>query len=281
MLPRWPSLLAPAFAALAVLVVIACGVPDEGAAGARPTRLRVFAAQSVGESFTTIARAFEAQQAALGRSGVTVEVNAAASSALATQIEQGAPADVFASADLPQMERLAKRELLASPAVVFARNEPVVVVPAENRARIEDVSDLAQPGLKLVLYAPDVPIGNYARQVLANLARERGEPSYSARVLANLVSLEPNPRAALAKIELGEADATFVYRTDAATSRGVHVVEIPSGANVIAEYPIAVVAASRQHALAEAFVAFVQGAQGQRLLREAGFEAPPPPEVRP
>lgn len=279
-LPRWFALLVLAAAAS---FLSACGNPgeDAGASDARPVRLRVFAAQSLAGSFAAIARAYEGEQAALGRPDVRVEVSTAASSALATQLEQGAPADVFASADLPQMERLARQGLLAAPATVFARNALVVAVPADNRARVESALDLARPGLKLVLYAPDVPIGHYARTALENLGRDRGEPSYATRVLANLVSLEANPSAALAKIELGEADATFVYRTDATTARGVRVIEIPASANVVAEYPIAVLAASRERALAEAFVGFVHGAEGQRLLREAGFQEAPVLGARP
>ncbi len=276
---------APWFLAIACVVglgIAACsGGTSEGGTGAstpaaasppevRAARLSVFAAQSLAESFQSIARAFEAQHP-----GVTAEVNLASSSALATQIEQGAPADVFASADVPQMERLAKSGLLAAPAATFAVNAPVVIVPVDNRASIERVSDLGRPGLKLVLYPPDVPIGNYSRQVLANLSRETGDSTYATRVLANLVSLEPTVRAALTKVELGEADATIVYRTDARTSRGVKAIEIPASANVIADYPIAVVAASKQRALAEAFVAFVRGPDGQRILQDAGFEAAP------
>ncbi len=267
--------LIPTFALVSIAVLAsalgACASTEaDRTTEAPPARLSVFAAQSLAESFTSLAHAFEA-----AHPGVTVEVNLASSSALATQIEQGAPADVFASADVPQMERLAKPGLLAAPAATFARNAPVVVVPADNRARIEGVRDLARPSLKLVLYPRDVPIGAYARQVLANLERDLPEPAYEARVLANMVSLEPNVRAALTKVELGEADATFVYRTDAATTPSVRVIEIPPGANVIAEYPIAVVAGSRQRPLAESFVAFVRAEDGQRILLSAGFEPVP------
>lgn len=232
----------------------------------------MFAAASLTESFRAIGAAFED-----ANPGVSVEFNFASSSALATQIEQGAPADVFASADREQMQRLADRSLIAGDAVTFARNVPVIAVPADNRARIEGVRDLARPGVKLVLAAPDVPIGAYARQVIEQLA---ADPAYGAAyrdaVLRNVVSNEANVRGVLAKIELGEGDAGIVYRTDALVSAArVTAIAIPASANVTASYPIAVVESSKRRAVAEAFVDFVRGPAAQSILADAGFEVAP------
>lgn len=233
-------------------------------------KVTVFAASSLTESYRKIGAAF--QQA---HPGVTVEFSFAASSALAAQIEQAAPADVYASADEANMKKVTDKHLIEGAPVPFARNLPVIVVPAANRAGIAAPKDLAKPGIKLVLAGPEVPIGNYARQVIDRLA---ADPAYGAAfkeaTLKNLVSNEANVRAVLTKVELGEADAGIVYRTDAKVSGDkVKIVEVPAAANVVASYPIGVVAGSKNAAAAKAFVAFVTGAEGQRLLADAGFDA--------
>jgi molybdate transport system substrate-binding protein len=229
--------------------------------------LTVFAAQSLQESFEAIGREFEA-----AHPGVRVRLNLAASSALATQIEEGAPADVFASADVPQMQRVARAGLLAGEPIVFARNALVVVVPAANGADIRRVEDLGRPGVSLVLCQPDVPIGHYSRQVIDRVAARI--PGYGTAVAANVRSYEPNVRAALARVDLDEVDATFVYRTDAASAGGrVRVIDLPEGDTIVAEYPIATIRASTRRVLADAFIDFVRGPEGQRILRDAGFEA--------
>lgn len=262
--PRALTLLLP-FVAL----VLACGTSARQASRTpAPERLTVYAAQSLAESFTAIARAFEAEHP-----GVRVELNLGGSSALATQIEEGAPADVFASADAPQMQRVVVRGLASEPRV-FARNSLVVAVPADNPAGIEEVRDLAQAGVQLVLAADDVPIGRYARQVLAGVAQQAGDPEFERRVLANTISRESNVRAALAKVEIGEVDASIVYRTDVATTRAVRVVEIDPTVNVRAEYPIAALRDARNPERARDFVEYVVGPQGRRILHDAGFEPP-------
>ncbi|MGE3856475.1 MAG: molybdate ABC transporter substrate-binding protein [Dehalococcoidia bacterium] len=233
-------------------------------------RVTVFAASSLTDVYRTIGVAF--QQA---HPGVTVEFNFGASSALAAQIEQGAPADVYASADEANMRKVAERDLIAGAPVTFARNRPVIVVPAANRAAIASPKDLAKPGVKLVLAGPEVPIGRYARQIIDRLA---ADPAYGAAfrdaTLRNLVSNEANVRAVLTKVELGEADAGIVYHTDArAAGERVKAVDLPDTANVIATYPVGVVAASKNPDAARAFVTFVTGPEGQRLLADAGFDA--------
>ncbi|MEZ4554633.1 MAG: molybdate ABC transporter substrate-binding protein [Dehalococcoidia bacterium] len=290
---RWWTRFAPLALLVAALVVIgvACGDSDEGSTPtptaaatatatttATPTptpapltgKVTVFAASSLTDSFKAIGEAFTK-----AHPGVTVEFNFAASSALATQIEQAGPADVFASADQAQMQRLVDKSLIEGAPSVFARNLPVIVVPADNRAGIAAPKDLAKAGVKLVLAAPDVPIGNYARQIIDKLA---ADPAYGAAfkdgALGNLVSNEANVRAVLAKIELGEGDAGIVYKTDALVSGDkVKTIALPDSANVIATYPIAVVKASNNKTAAAAFVAFVRATDGQTLLRNAGFDS--------
>lgn len=262
----------------AAVVVASAGCGDSGrdagagsASGNVSGKVTVFAASSLTDSFRAIGEAFTRANPA-----ATVEFNFASSSALATQIEQAAPADVFASADQAQMQRLVDKSLIEGMPAVFARNVPVIVVPTDNRVGVATPNDLARGGIKLVLAAPDVPIGGYARQILERLA---ADPAYGAAfkeaALKNVVSNEANVRAVLTKIQLGEGDAGIVYRTDALTSKGnVKTIALPDHVNVIATYPIAVVNGTRNPSAAEAFVAFVRGPEGQALLRAAGFESP-------
>jgi molybdate transport system substrate-binding protein len=174
------------------------------------------------------------------------------------------------------MRRLGDAGLLAGDFAVFAHNTPVIVVPADNPAGIQAPEDLAQPGLRLVLAAEDVPIGGYARQAILNLAAISGyPPGYAEAVLANVVSSEATVRAVLAKIELGEGDAGIVYRTDAAIAGdAVAQIDIPAEANVVAAYPIAVVAEAAEPEAATQFVEFVLGEEGRRVLAEFGFTLP-------
>jgi molybdate transport system substrate-binding protein len=235
-------------------------------------KISVFAASSLTDVFRTEGVAFMK-----ANPGVTVEFNFQSSSALAAQIEQAAPADVFASADVANMQRVVDKTFIADAPVNFVRNLPVIAVPADNKAQIATPKDLSKAGVKLVLAGPDVPIGNYARQVIDKLAADPAYgPAYKDAVLKNLVSNEANVRAILTKVELGEADAGIVYKTDAlASGSKVKTVAIPDGANVIATYPIAVVKSSRNAGVAVAFVAYLRSADGQRLLREAGFDPIP------
>jgi molybdate transport system substrate-binding protein len=163
---------------------------------------------------------------------------------------------------------------IAGDPLVFVRNEPVIVVPAPNPAGITALKDLARPGVRLVLAGRDVPIGGYARQILQNAARN---PDYGAdfadRVLANVVSEEPNVRASLAKVVLGEADATFVYRSDITPDvrDRVRVVEVPAGLNLIADYYIARVKDGPNPAGAQVFIDFALSSEGQEILARWGF----------
>jgi len=259
--------------ALLGLVLGGCGGAAPAATPSNPSRpgeVVVFAAASLSDAFGEIAQAF--QQA---HPGAKVIFHFAGSSTLRTQLAQGARADVFASADEENMRAAQQAGVIEGEPAPFARNTPVIVVPADNPAGLHSLKDLARPGVRLVLAAKEVPIGRYARQILERAGRD---PDYGAdfadRVLANRVSEELNVKAALAKVALGEADATFVYRTDVtADVRGkVQVIEIPAAYNVIAEYSIAVVRNAPNPEGARAFVAFVRSPAGQEILARWGFQ---------
>jgi molybdate transport system substrate-binding protein len=248
---------------LPIVLLLAAGLA--GAVCPQPQPLTVFAAASLAAAFREMAPEFE--RAADWK----VRFSFGASSALRAQVQQGAPADVFASADWAQMRPLAAARVVAEP-VVFARNRLVVAVPAANPGRIRSPADLSRPGVRLVSAPEVVPIGGYTQRALRKLALQPGYGSaYSARVNANVVSREPNVRAILAKVELGEADAAIVYESDARSSRRVRAIPIPDAANVLAEYPAAVVTASRHRAGAEAFIRYLGSAQARAILRARGF----------
>jgi molybdate transport system substrate-binding protein len=231
----------------------------------------VFAAASLTEAFTELGRRY---QDAPG--GGKVLFNFAGSQQLAAQLDQGARADVFASADQRWMDHVRDAGLLVGAPIVFARNRLVVILPAGNPGRVERLPDLARRGLKLVLAAASVPVGKYSREALGRLADQPGfEPDFASRVLANLVSEEENVKAVAAKVQLGEADAGMVYHSDLTPSvaRRVRVIELPEQANVVAEYPIALLKTAPDSAAARAFIDLVLSRRGQEVLRTYGFEA--------
>lgn len=231
--------------------------------------LQVFAAASLSDAFTEIGHLLERQ-----RPGVTVRANFAGSQQLATQIEQGAVADVFASADERWMNYARDRGLLSGEPAIFARNRLVVIVPKTNPARIRRLQDLARGGTKLVIGADAVPVGHYSRTVLRNLAHDPAFPGdFAVLALRNVVSEEENVKSVVGKVQLGEADAGIVYRSDVtpAVARFVRVLEIPESANVIAAYPIALVRDSKQPEMAKAFVDLVLSPEGQQILQRRGL----------
>jgi len=237
--------------------------------GGGSSSLQVFAAASLSEAFTELGHRLEAQ-----RHGLTVRMNFAGSQQLAAQIEQGGAADVFASADERWMGYLKDHGLLASDPALFARNRLVLIVPKSNPARIKRLQDLSRSGVKLVLAADAVPVGRYSRVAIRNLSHTDGFPvDYGPRVLQNLVSEEDNVRSVVSKVQLGEADAGFVYFSDVtpSTARYVNVFELPESANVIAEYPIALVKDGRQPEAAKAFVDLLLSPEGQKILARYGL----------
>lgn len=263
--------------AAAIFAVAMPATPPARADGARTT-LRVFAAASLAGAFGELAGEFERTHP-----GVTIQLNLAGSHQLATQLEHGATADVFASADVRWMEHVRERLLLAGEPRRFARNRLVVIVPDANPGRIARLQDLARPGVKLVLGTRAVPVGRYSREMLQNLARIPGhDVDFARRAMANVVSEEENVRAVTGKVQLGEADAGIVYRSDVtpALARSVRVLEIPARANVTASYPIAVLRGAADPRAARDFVTLVLSPAGQRVLARHGF-APATADARP
>ena len=246
-------------------------IPAFLAAAASPAAVQtvtVFAAASLREAFEAAARAFTAE------TGFAVRFDFAGSDALATQIEEGAPADVFASANAAQMERLRKAGLVAGEPHTFARNRLVLIVPSTNPGRIESPADLQKSGLRLVLAAPAVPVGAYARTMFEKLSSAAGYgPDYAKRVVANVVSNELDVKAVVTKIATGEGDAGIVYATDVtpAVAPRVRVIAVPSFAAPVAGYPIAAMRTAPSPSGARAFVDFVLSPEGQRFLSERGF----------
>jgi molybdate transport system substrate-binding protein len=207
--------------------------------------------------------------------GVTLTISTDASSALATQIEQGAPADVFLSADARNPQALVDKGLAAGPPVTFATNELTVIVPADNPAGIKTSADLARPGVRIIAAGDEVPITKYASQLVANLAKEPGYPAgFDAAYHANIVSKEDNVKAVVAKVELGEGDAGIVYVTDAMASKQVATVDVPDAANVIATYDGVTLKASPSLDAATAFLTWFAGPDGQGVLGTFGFLPP-------
>lgn len=251
---------------LAVIVSFVLSACGSASAGSTPRTLTIFAAASLTDAFTEMGKAFEAS-----RPDLTVTFNFGGSQNLRTQIEQGAPADVFASANAREMDALVSGNLVvAGTPEIFLTNQLVVILPKENPAGITALGDLAKPGLKLVLAAEEVPAGRYARQILDNLNSLYGA-DYSENVLANIVSNEDNIRQAVTKVQLGEADASIVYISDTVAVPDLQRIEIPADMNVIAEYPIAPIAKTENTDLAKAFIDYVLSPDGQAILEKWGF----------
>jgi molybdate transport system substrate-binding protein len=246
---------------VAALVLAACGGGDDdsggGSASGSSNEIKVFAAASLTAAFTKLG-----EQYSSANGGTKVTFNFAGSQALATQIQQAAPADVFASADIPNMDKV--KDLVGTPQN-FASNLLAIVVEKGNPKGVKGLDDLASPDLKVVLPAEEVPAGKYAKQVLDK-----------AGVSVSPVSQEDNVKAVVTKVSLGEADAGIVYVTDV-TAGGdkVEGVDIPQDQNVMATYPIATVKASKAQDKAQAFMDLVLSADGQQVLKEYGFLPPP------
>ncbi|HJS19774.1 MAG TPA: molybdate ABC transporter substrate-binding protein [Anaerolineales bacterium] len=255
---------------LAALLLVGCApAATPTMAPMEPAALNVFAAASLTDAFTEIGKNFEA-----AHPSSTVTFNFAGSQALRTQIEEGAPADVFASANAKEMDTLVSGSYVSiSVPKPFLKNKLVVILPADNPAGIEDLEGLATSGVKLVLAAEEVPVGNYARQSVDLMNGQFGT-DFKDKVLANVVSNEDNVRQVVAKVQLGEADAGIVYTSDAVAAPELQTIEIPEDVNIIATYPIAPLVNSANADLAAAFVEYVLSEEGQAVLQKWGF-APP------
>jgi molybdate transport system substrate-binding protein len=242
------------------MVVSACagsdpGVPGSGVRGP----LLVSAAASLTDAFGQMEVVFEAEHP-----GVDVVLNVGGSSSLREQILEGAPADVFASASSSNMDPLVSAGDVSGEPVVFTANALQIAVPRGNPAGITGLEDFGRPDLLIGLCAQGVPCGDLAREALAK-----------AGVTPAVDTNEPDVRSLLTKIEAGELDAGITYVTDvASTDGGVDAIEIPEGQNVVAEYPIAVLAGASNPQAAAAFVELVLSAEGQQILARFGFVAP-------
>jgi molybdate transport system substrate-binding protein len=229
--------------------------------------LTVLAASSLTDVFGELASIFQEQDP-----GTKVSTSFGGSSELLTQIEQGAPADVFASADEDKMDITVQDGLVNEPQT-FARNWPVVIVPKDNPTGVQGLQDVAKPGTKIVLAQDGVPIAEYAKHILSNANSEYGS-DFEQQVMGNIVSREANVRASANRVTLGEADATFVYRSDVTEDirDQVQVIEIPENVNVMATYPIATIAESQHPELAQEWIDLVLSDEGQGVLEEYEFE---------
>jgi len=244
------------FAALSVVIAAAQPV----AAAPKPSgEITIFAASSLTESFDAMAKQFENKYP-----DVSVKFDYDASSNLATQINQGAPADVFASADQSNLQKTIDSGAVTPPAVVFAKNRLEIAVEKGNPKKIKSLADLQKSGLVVVLCADQVPCGKYATESLA-----------MAGVTINPSSKEENAKATLSKVSIGEADASIVYVTDVKASKGTTSgVKIADKQNVIATYPMGVAKESQNATAAKAWVQYVTSKDGQKTLRKFGFLPP-------
>ncbi|MBW3633678.1 MAG: molybdate ABC transporter substrate-binding protein [Chloroflexi bacterium] len=231
--------------------------------------LTVFAAASLSDAFEAIERDLE-----VANPDLSITYNFGGSQALVTQLEEGAEADVFASANVAQMAAATEAELIAGDAVPFVRNRLAIVTPANNPAGIESPADLGTDGILLVLAQPEVPAGRYARESVCKMGTdvETYGTGFTDRVAANVVSEEEDVRDVLTKVALGEADAGIVYVSDATTAADqVQVIDIPDEVNAVAAYPIAALAGGDEE-LASAFIAYLLSDEGQAHLASFGFE---------
>jgi molybdate transport system substrate-binding protein len=249
----------PSVVLAAGLLLAACGGSD-GSSGAEKAELVVSAASSLTASFADIGAAFQD-----GNPGVTVTFNFGPSDGLAGQINEGAPVDVFASASPTWMDSVQDEGPGVTGRADFAKNRLAIIVPVENPAGIEGLDDLTEDGVKLVIAAEGVPVGDYAREIFENAG-------ISDAALANVVSNEEDVRAVITKLLSGEADAGIGYVTDvtADVADQITLFQIPDDVNVIATYPIAVVTGSEEADLAQRFVDYVL-VDGQQTLAGYGF----------
>lgn len=260
----------PQFFATALAVFLSAGAAAPLSAQSQP-KITVFAAASLTEAFNAAAAAF------VKKTGIAVTYNFGGSDTLATQIKQGAPVDVFASANLTQMKVVSDAGLVAGAPRTFAKNRLVLVTPKGGAAGVTSPADLAKPGLKVVLAAATVPVGDYARATFAKLSGQPGYPAdFPGAVEKNVVSNELDVKAVVTKIALGEGDAGVVYSTDVTplVAPKLNVYPFPASVAPDIEYPIAVLKSASDAKSAQAFVDYILSPEGQKLLKARGFISP-------
>lgn len=251
-----------ACAAVVLLGLVGCSSGDDPG-GTVTGRVTVFAAASLKESFTDLAHAFEQTHP-----GSKVQLSFAGSQQLAVQITQGAPANVFASADLNTMQNVvASGRITKGNVTPLAKN--LLVVVAWYSSKVGSLEDLARPHTRVILAASKVPVGAYSVQALDKASQALNRPDFAKSVLANVLSYEQDVRAVLTKVQLGEADAGIVYLTDAAGATRVRTIPIPDAMNVNAEYWIAPL--DQWNDASKAFVAFALSPNGAQIMKTHGF----------
>ncbi len=259
-LPRPARVLLAGVLGTSLTLAAGCGsTDDKGSSGKGGKTLFVFAAASLTGTFTSLSKTFES-----AHPGVKVKFDFGGSSALAQQITQGAPADVFAAASPATMKTVTDAKDAAGTPTTFVRNRLEIAVPPSNPGKVKAFKDLADPKLKVVECAPEVPCGAAALKAIA-----------AAGLKVKPVSQEQDVKAALTKVRLNEADAALVYRTDVKAAAGkVTGIDFPEAAQAINDYPIVTLAKAPQPDLAKQFVQLVLSAQGKSVLTQAGFESP-------
>ncbi len=231
--------------------------------------ITVFAASSLTDAFNELGERFKTSNP-----NATVTFNFGASTQLFTQLDQGAQADIFASADQVQMDRARGAGRIAGADVVFATNRLVVAAPGNNPGSVRGAADLARPGLRIVTTQPDVPIGTYTQAMLDRMSQSaQYGADFKDKVNANIVSHEANVRQIVSKVQLGEADAGVVYKSDVTpqVASQLAIFDIPDEYNTLASYPLALVRDGPNQAGAAAFAAFVLSPEGQAILERWNF----------
>jgi len=269
---RSPALL------LLVLAIVLVGCGGSGSGGGsggsggggkeQGGTLTILAASSLTDAFGQLGNTFEKQNP-----GTTVRASFGASSDLLAQIQQGAPADVFASAAEEEMNTAVKDGRVSGKPEVFVKNREVIMVPKDNPANIKSLEDMSKPDIKLVLAAKDVPAADYTVEILGKADKEYGS-GFKKKVLSNVVSREADVRASVNRVVVGDADVTFGYASDYTPDirDKVKVIPIPPNLNIIATYPIAALKDAKEPALAKKWVDLVTSAQGQKVLKKWNFE---------
>lgn len=271
--PRTPSgIVSLVVAALFVCLILLACAPAGQRSGDTENTLTVFAAASLAESFQALAATFEGEHP-----GIKIAFNFAGSQTLRTQLEHGAEADVFASANWQHMAQVREAGLLSNAPEYFAANRLAVAVPVDSDA-VQALDDLAAPGVSIAIASEEVPAGAYTRESLALLAADDAYAGdFASAVLSNVVTNETSVRGVAQKVALGEVDAGIMYETDALAAQyagAIRTLEIPLQFNPAAQYPIAALSTTDQLETALEFIKFVQGDSGQAILREHGFVPP-------
>ena len=234
-----------------------------------PKELTIFTASSLTGAFGEIGQMYR------GETNINAVFNFDGSQVLRTQIENGAYADVFVSANTKQMNALKAEGLMNNSSIsIFTRNKLALIIPKDNPANIHNLTDLAKPGIKIVIGTKDVPVGDYAMQIINKLGNDSAYgPDYKKKVMANIISQETNVNYVVTKVALGEADVGFAYVSDITENLSAKVdkIEIPDKYNVIAEYPIGILEQSKYPAEAKKFIDLVKSNNGTAILEKYGF----------